>query len=544
MPESATEQCRRHIQQGHCSLRKHNAYDDHCIWHTGTLHVSCRCARWPGGKRSKKRSLASSSKVSDDTHQSKEMCRVQATAVGAVFTSTAMRQDRVHPTNLADQAHTWNHATLCKRLTASKPDRDHNSTAHLAAKSRRSFQKKKERKLSTPQEQGEFPKVGFFPISLVFQSLDEKSTNRQIFRRTSDEKSTNLQCVFPQIDFITSLRTSFAEILHRHFLISIKMGLPTCYDASTATKSSFRQPTQRRKVPRKSTCSSRGFISTSTNSATLQEHPSWRRRSVRRMIDGFATLRSLLPKRCDGETPTKVQTLQMATEYIRDLSSLLKESDGKKLDFDLSDFNETSSQSRFSLLSSDTCLNLFQPSVFDFVDEGRDQTSGALLADHTRVSSNFESLNMVSLVKPLYCEKYCFVDEPSKTWLPTTSSLHLALLMLVESLKKNWKLAMKTFQTFLRKSNSKSQTEKPTLGRFLIRLYSSSSTPVLASAVLLFCARVKGCVKVPFTETIEVSLTVHSNYRYGIEWKERRIRKMRWLSQTIRLSILWLSRCW
>ena len=182
------------------------------------------------------------------------------------------------------------------------------------------------------------------------------------------------------------------------------MGLPTCYDASTATKPSFRQPTPRRKVPRRSTCSSKGFISTSTYSATLQEHPSWRRRSVRRMIDGFATLRSLLPKRCDGETPTKVQTLQMATQYIRELSSLLKESDGKRLDFDLSDFSETSSQSCFSLLSSDTCLNLFQPSVFDFVDEDRDQTSGDLLASHTRANSDFESLSMVSLAKPSCCE--------------------------------------------------------------------------------------------------------------------------------------------
>ena len=72
------------------------------------------------------------------------------------------------------------------------------------------------------------------------------------------------------------------------------MGRPTnC--ASTATKSAFRQPTQCRKVPRKSTstCSSRGFISTLTNSATLQEHPSWRRRSVRRMIDGFTMHASL-----------------------------------------------------------------------------------------------------------------------------------------------------------------------------------------------------------------------------------------------------------
>ena len=169
------------------------------------------------------------------------------------------------------------------------------------------------------------------------------------------------------------------QSLHLFFLAKIffhNMGRPTnCeFAPSTGTKSTFRWPTQRRKVPRRSTCSSRGFISTSTNSASLQDHPSWRRRSVRRMIDGFTTLRSLLPKRCDGETPTKVETLHMATQYIKDLSSWLKENDEKRDDFDLSDFSETSSQSCLSLLSSDSgfdddFLKLFEPSVFDFADD-------------------------------------------------------------------------------------------------------------------------------------------------------------------------------
>ena len=179
-----------------------------------------------------------------------------------------------------------------------------------------------------------------------------------------------------------------------------KMGRPTsCEIVATpaTTKSAFRLPTQRRKVQRRLTCSSRGFISPSTNSATLQDHPPWRRRSVKRMIDGFTTLRSLLPKRCNGEAPTKVQTLQMATQYIRDLSCILKESEEKRDDFDLSDFSETSSQSCLSFLSSDSgfdddFLNLFEPSVFDFADDVYQQKTCAVVprvSDNTPASASF-----------------------------------------------------------------------------------------------------------------------------------------------------------
>ena len=171
------------------------------------------------------------------------------------------------------------------------------------------------------------------------------------------------------------------------------MGRPTsCEFVATpaTTKSAFRPPTQRRKVPRRLTCSSRGFMPGSTNSATLQDHPSWCRRSVKRMIDGFTTLRSILPKRCDGETPTKVQILQMATQYIKDLSSMLKESEEKRDDFDLSDFSETSSQSCLSLLSPDSgfdddFLNLFEPSVFDLADDVYQQKTCAVFP---RVADN------------------------------------------------------------------------------------------------------------------------------------------------------------
>ena len=187
--------------------------------------------------------------------------------------------------------------------------------------------------------------------SLISQEAHKKSDFCRSWRQTRWKEEFCFACLCHFSNYHQSLS------LHIFFLTKIifhNMGRPTnCeFAPSTGTKSTFRWPTHRRKVPRRSTCSSRRFISTSTNSAALQDHPSWRRRSVRRLIDGFTTLRSLLPKRCDGETPTKVQTLQMATKYIKDLSSWLKESEEKRDDFDrlVSDFSETSSQSCLSLL--------------------------------------------------------------------------------------------------------------------------------------------------------------------------------------------------
>ena len=64
--------------------------------------------------------------------------------------------------------------------------------------------------------------------------------------------------------------------------------------------------------------------------------PMWRRKSVQALIDGFSMLRSTLPVRYRAKRPTKLQTIRLATEYIRQLSETLsdmnKEDTGKDVD--------------------------------------------------------------------------------------------------------------------------------------------------------------------------------------------------------------------
>lgn len=57
--------------------------------------------------------------------------------------------------------------------------------------------------------------------------------------------------------------------------------------------------------------------------------PHRRRRSIQNLIVGFEQLRSYLPSYLYGHRLTRLETLRLATQYIRDLTNLLLDSEGQ-----------------------------------------------------------------------------------------------------------------------------------------------------------------------------------------------------------------------